>query len=199
MEASLSFDPELTPKKQIRNLLFLLLSAIACAFLLTFFFLYNYNPEKHYLLKNALVSPEVISQMSASGENQKSKMTPSTILEKIEFSYPNIEEKKRIALAVNKQTYSKFYQMIKDDKSALEISDAISAAFNEMPAASLTLMVSSPSQHNQLFQEVQFLYKGDYYRIKLRQSETSDWVYFYHPHIYNDVYTLLTEDQSHES
>lgn len=186
MELSLSFDPRLTPAKQIRNLLVILSGGAACAILLTLFLLYNYSPEGHYLIKNALLSPDVIAQISL----DKKKGKQEAVFDKIEYSYQDIETKKRTAVPIDKATYAKFYNMISNDKSLLDIPADIAAAFNQMPVSSLT--IHDNAQQIQIFQEVQFLYKGDYYRLQLRESAASNWIYFYHPHIYEDAFNLFT-------
>lgn len=189
----MSFDPQLTPKKQITNLLIILFAGLGGAILLTFFLLYNYGPEGHYLLKNALLSPDVISQMSDVKDNQSASRT---VFDKIEFSYQDIETKKRTVIPVDKKTYSKFYSMISKDKSLLDVPVDITAAFNEMPASFLVITTESfnknDSHKSQIFQEVQLLYKGDYYRLQLRESTSTNWIYFYHPHIYDNAFLLFT-------
>lgn len=196
----MGFDPQLTPAKQIRNLLVILFAGAACAILLTFFMLYNYGPEGHYLLKNALLSPDVISQISLDEKNGKTGTVTQAIFDKIEFSYQDVETKKRTTVPVDKKTYGKFYSMIAEDKSLLDIPADTTAAFNQMPASSLILMIHGKDKttlnQNQVFQEVQFLYKGDYYRLRLRESTGTNWIYFYHPHIYDEAFTLFTSTKS---
>lgn len=199
----MSFDPKLTPRKQIRNLLTILVGGVLAAFLLTFFMLYSYGPEGHYLLKNALLSPDVISQISLPQKNNKSGS--QGIIDKIEFSNQDIETKKRTTIPIDKKTYTKFYNMIADDKSLLDIPADLTAGFNQMPASSLIVRVHDTSKatslenltnESQIFQEIQFMYKGDYYRLHLREATGSNWIYFYHPHIYEDTLTLFTSSKS---
>ncbi len=194
----MTFDPKLTPKKQITNLLIILFAGFSCAILLTLFFLYNYGSEGHYLLKNTLLSPEVLSQISLDTKN--GQHASHAYLNKIEFSQQDIETKKRTTRAVNKKTYSKFYDMISSDKSLIDIPIDLMAAFNSMPVSSLVIMIQDLNKNvlekNQLFQEVQFLYKGDYYRLELRDSSATNWIYFYHPHIYDDALLLFTSAES---
>lgn len=196
----MSFDPQLTPGKQIRNLLGILFAGVACAILLTFFMLYNYGPEGYYLLKNVLLSPEVISQISLDEKNTKSGAVIPAVFDKIEFSYQDVETKKRTTVPVGKKTYAKFYNIVADDKSLLEIPAEITAAFNQMPASALVLIIEAnpkiASSQKQISQEIQFLYKGDYYRLQLREATGTNWIYFYRPHIYDDAFTLFTSEKS---
>lgn len=193
----MGFDPQLTPKKQIRNLLMILGAGLFGGILLSLFMLYRYGPEGHYLLKNALLSPEVIAQISAP-KNGKLKHFSQTNIDKIEYSYQDLETKKRTVIPVDKTNYTSFYQKIADDKSLLEIPPEVMSAFTQMPESSLNLIVkdSSNDSSHQIFQEVQFLYKGDYYRLQLRDSKTSHWIYFYHPHIYEEAFHQFTSTKS---
>lgn len=193
----MSFDPQLTPRKQIRNLLFILFSGIACAILLTMFMLYNYGPAGHYVLGNTLLSPEVINQMTQEDANDKKSVHKQTFMDHLEFSHQDIDSKKMMTYPIDEQTYAKFYQMVIHDKSLDEIPTSLSASFNQMPSSTLTIRIQKrkvleSSNEKQIFQEVQFLYKGDYYRLQLRDTSGSQWVYFYHPHIYEDVFILFT-------
>lgn len=201
-EATLSFDPQLTPRKQIRNLLVILFSGITCAILLTIVTLYYYHSDAHYFIKNALLSPDIISQISLNDQNDNPKNTSKMLFEKVEFSYQDVETQKRIAVPVDKKTYAQFYTMITNDINLSAIPEDVITGFNEMPASSLILTILSNDKTNsktsasQIFQEVQFLYKGDYYRVHLRESDVPRWIYFYHPHIYNDVLALFTSSAS---
>lgn len=191
----MTFNPKLSPQKQIKNLLFVLCAGIACAILLTLFMLYNYGPQGHYLLKNTLLAPETITQISPS--KTRPNGTQQTTFDKIEFSYQDSETHKRVTVPVNSKSYNQFYQMIANDKSLLDIPPEVTADFNQMPPASLVISIqkNDKNEGNQknTFQEVQLLYKGDYYRLQLRESGMANWIYFYHPHIYDDAFTVLNK------
>lgn len=185
----------MTPKRQITNLLFILLAGAACAILVTFFMLYRYGPEGHYLLKNALLSPQVLSQISHNEKNLKSNLG-AMILEKIEFSYQDFDTKKKTVIPVSKDKYAQFYHQIAEDKSIYDVPQEIITAFNQMPASSLMILVQghqkNASAQNPIFQEVQFLFKGDYYRLQLREASGTNWIYFYHPRVYDDAIRFFT-------
>lgn len=194
--AIVNFEPNLTVGKQIRNLLFVLIAGAACAFVITFFVLYNYGPMGHYVLKNALLSPEVITTLSSSEKD--SKTTSKLLFDKIEYSYQDYDTKKRNIVPVNRENYANFYRLVSEDKSLTEIPADVITSFNQLPIASLNVVLQSEKRSPinsdaKIFQEVQFLYKGDYYRIQLRESkDQAEWIYFHHPHIYNDTLDLFT-------
>lgn len=181
-------------KKQIRNLLLVLLAGVAAALLVILFALYNYNPVGYYYLKNTLISPEVISTLTK-GDTSNSKV----FFEKIEYTHQDFESKKRIVRPVNREVYTRFYQTISEDKSMSQVPEDVKAAFNELPLSTLTITLDGENGQRmgeKILQELEFLYKGDYYRVQLRESKNrAEWIYFYHPHIYNDSYNLFTESK----
>ncbi|QLH35388.1 MAG: hypothetical protein HWD61_03870 [Parachlamydiaceae bacterium] len=126
----------------------------------------------------------------------KKSKNDSPLLDKIEFSFQEAETHKTFHLPIDKNKYALFYTTVVNDKSLTEVPTEITAAFNQTPYASLTIMVQNQnyknaSDKNQLFQELQLLYKGDYYRLKLRDATGTNWIYFYHPRIYENALTLL--------
>lgn len=195
---AVNFEPNLTVGKQIRNLLFVLIAGAACAFAITFFVLYNYGPMGHYVLKNALLSPEVISALSFNEKDGKTGVNSKWMFDKIEYSYQDYDTKKRNTIPVNHEAYTNFYRLVAEEKSLTDVPADVITSFNQLPIASLNVILQSEkklpiSSDAKIFQEVQFLYKGDYYRIQLRESkDQAEWIYFYHPHIYNDTFDLFT-------
>lgn len=146
--------------------------------------LYTYSPSGHYFIKNALLSPEAIAQLS----RQKNNQTQSTVT----FSYQDPQTKKRTVLSLSSLQYQAFYQLILEDKNLFDVPPQISKSFNQLPETSLTLTLQKEGDlSSQDFQEIQFLFKGDYYRLRLRESHATNWVYFYHPNIYNEVIPLF--------
>lgn len=189
----MNYNPPISVKKQIRNLLFVLLGGAIFAFLGIFFFIHQYGPLGNYSLKNALLSPEVISTLSTA-KSGKNTLT----FDKIVYSYQDYETKQKTIVPVDKEKYSKLYKLISDDNSLQEIPPDIASSFNQMPLASLHIVLQDDKYHSEkkITQEVQFLYKGDYYRLQLRESkEQGLWIYFYHPNIYNDTFHLFTDNK----
>lgn len=184
----MSFNQTPSVRKQIRNLLFVLFAGVAFALMAILFALYNYNPVGNYYVKNSLISPEVISTLSRMGEkDRQSKL----FFEKIEYAHQDFESKKWTTMPLDPATYSRFYQTISDDKSMDQVPDEVKASFNELPLSTLTITLDGAEK---ILQEVQFLYKGDFYRIQIRESKNqAEWIYFYHPHIYNKAYSLFIE------
>jgi hypothetical protein len=189
----LSFDPGTSPKKQIGNLLATLFSGVVCAFLVALAMLYFYSPNGNYLAQNALLAPDVIEQLNPKNATGKNK---SPLFERFEYSYQDYETKKRTLVPIDKEQYAKFYSTVFNDKSLDEVPPNAAADFDHMPAANLDL-ITTVDKNAQIFQTIQFLYRGNYYRIQLRESSPSgNWIYFQHPDIYNDTFNLFTKKSS---
>lgn len=184
-------------KKQVRNLLTVILSGIIAALLITTFFLYQYSPSGKYLVKNALIDPQNAETLAFNDYNPKTNGTSRYIFNGFLLSYYDkpSRQKKHINLSVN--DYKNFFEVIKNDLSILEIPSEIEVLFNLDDIAKLTIQVRTEShaawQDNiKTFQQVQLLPNEEYYRIELREENpTNKWVYFHHPLIYNDALNLF--------
>jgi len=186
-ETILSFDPQLTPKRQIIHLLTLILAGALCAIALTFLTLYYYNPEAHYVVKNALLSPQTLKLIKKPRPGKRE----STNSEHLYFSYQDPISKKNLSNPIDLDVYQKFYQLISEDQSLNNLPPDLPGSFDQRPAASLILNVANNQDEDQKFQEIQFLPQGDYYRVQLREAQTTRWIYFYHAHIYDKAMDLL--------
>lgn len=180
-------------RTELRRLLLVLGSGIAFACLMTVFGVYYYGPSGRYIVKNALISPDILEKMSYNAPNQKINANDRFIFDDIVFSYYNSNENKMSQLSASLDQYKKFYQSIVSDVSLLNVPLDIEALFLKVQPASLILRVKTESnaawqKESKIFQEVHFAREGNYFRIKLHEQEKSNnWVYFHHPHIYQDV------------
>ena len=172
----MSYNPNESSKKQISKLLSVLFLGVIAALLLSVTLTYYYSKENHYLLENVLISPSVLKEI----ENNKDKK--KAMLDKIEYAYFDFKENKRILHFLTKDEYAKLYDIIRDDVSSEPISNEIENAFLDQSKAVLSVYMIQ-NHENELFQEVEFSYRGDYYRVKLRET-TPSWIYFFHRGIY---------------
>jgi hypothetical protein len=187
-----------SPKSEIRSLFLVVFSGIVCAFLLSLLLLYYYGPSGRYALRNILLSPNLIQNLSYQDLNPKTKKVGLFIFEKIEFSYYDGAVKKWLSVPVLKETYEKFYSSINRDVSLIDVHPQIQELFYEGNLSQLSIKAITDSSNqkqitSEIFQEVHFTKKGDHYRVRLReQSRTSDnWAYFYHEGIGQEVMKLF--------
>lgn len=180
----------LSKKKQIRNLLIVFLGGIGFAVLFALMGLYHYSPSGKYYAKNTLLAPEVLSQIAIKDSSSKTRF----IYNKIEFSYYEPSEKIVKKISVPEERYKQFYDMVANEESLSNVSDEISSFFNYFPS-SLTLTLRPENQPNdpeKIYQQVNFVNHGDFFRIVLNdQNAGTNWVYFYHPNIYQKVLSLF--------
>lgn len=188
-----------TAKQQIGKLLTIIISAIAFACVFAVFMVYFYGPTGRYYVKNALISPELVEDLSYNDKNTKTGGTSLFTFEDMVFSYYDKNSQQWQKLSIDQASYAKLYQKISDEKSLTEVSEDILSVFNRTPPASLVISVSTESQASwqkmsKNFQEVQFANQGDYFRIQLHEQNSTDaWVYFFYPKIYDEALKILTK------
>jgi hypothetical protein len=189
-------SPVFPPQKQIRNLLMVVFCAVAFSFLLTGLVVYFYGPSGQYLLGNALVSPQIIPDLVYNDTNSKTGGNSRFVFDGIEFfDYDSsLKEEKQIPISLD--TYTAIYGLIKRDLSVAEPDSQIFELFQPGNSASLVIKVRTESHadwqdERKIFETVTFLKEGDYYRVHLHEEKNpNQWVYFYHPKIYQKIAAL---------
>lgn len=181
---------------EIRKLITVLSSAIIAAFLLSFFFVYNYGPSGRYLVKNALLSPELTTTLSYNDINHKTGGSSRFVFDSIEFSNADSYSKQQRQLKITPEQYAQFYQLVSSDKSLQNSTEDLLALFGKGIAASLVIKVNTENhaawqEESRVFQEVDFTKEGNYYRISLHDEKMGKWIYFYHPNIFAKVTDLF--------
>lgn len=186
----MEYRQDISPKKQVRNLLMVIGSGVGLALIVALAALYLYNPTGRYLVKNALLAPSVLSQMAYLESNEGRKGNSLLIFDAIEYSFYDPTLKKMQKRFVKDSAYSAFYQQIAEEKSMESETDEIIAAFAIPYPASLTIYVKSENEASwqgfkKAFQQVQFAMQGDYFRIALHEQDVAQrWIYYYYPGIY---------------
>ena len=171
--------------KQIRNLVAVLGSGVAAAILFALFMLHYYGPTGSYVAGNALLSPEMITQLSSHGAKVKTRFS----VEDISFSYFDSKQwrKKTISL----EAYANLYNVLKGDKSLSPADESTIRQFNKGPLATVSFTIKSDNDvAPKLFQEIQFANEGNVYRI---MSLNGEWIYMQHSKIYQKTLDLLTK------
>lgn len=183
-------------KKQIGNLLFVFLGGIVCAILLAASMLWNYGPSGRYIVKNALLSPETAEKMSYIEPRLGPKNSTKYVFDKFQFTNWDPGNSELNKIIIPPVTYKKLFELISSEKSE-NVPNEIVAQFNPK-TANLTIWIRPENESKEdkakIFQQIQFL--GNYYRIELRtQDPDKKWIYFYHPHINQEVYNILVKQQ----
>lgn len=186
--------------KQIRNLLLVLFAGILCAVALTVFMLYRYNPSGRYPIKNVMIDPKILPQLSYSSYDSGTRNTTRYLFDNIEFSFYNFTEKKWEKKTVSDVSYQKFYELVANERSIPDVKDQVVTLFNQQNTARLSLRLKAENFVKQTstkgFQQIEFVNEGDYFRVELHDnSSQAQWAYYYYPHIYAKVINLINSGE----
>lgn len=167
----------------------LLGSSVIVAILIVVGFVYYRGASGTHLLKNILVSPKTIEQIS-------SQRKSSFIFDKIEFVRADASGKSWGRYAVNLQSYGKFFRMVENERSIPRLTDEMIRQFERSPFSTLTIYLRPSRQNAAVFlQQVQFVDTGALFRVQRNIDDKEEWVYFSHPRIYQKVLELFSPTQ----
>lgn len=188
-----------SPKRQVRNLLSVLSFSILSAFLIAGLLLYAYGPSGRYLVKQALLSPDLMTSLNFNDSNHKTGGMSRFVFDGIELSLYDSQTKKMQNKPISLDGYKKFYELVANEKSLKSPPEEVESSFRKMPIASLLINIRTDSHaawqdETKIFQEINFLVEGDYFRIELREEQNSggNWAYYYYPGIYQKALNLLS-------
>lgn len=183
-----------TQRKDIFSLLALMGTAILVAILLSVVIVMLYGPTGRYSVNTALLAPELIPTLSYNDTNNKTGGSSRFVFDSIEFTFPDASLKQQ-NLQIDPNQYSRFYQLIASDKSLLDPPPEVISLFTHDPLASIAIKVRTESHakwqdETKLFQQIDIV--NDYFRVSLHEEVlTGNWVYFYHPQIYQKTLNLF--------
>lgn len=184
---------QLKKNRDIYNFVAVLGIAVACATLLAFFFIYNFGTKKDFTIGNILFDPSAVQQVEQDQKQTKQGKKIHFYFSQLEFSLLNSLNHQISRRPISLKNYYDLFHLIKTDKNLNDPKDLDSVFIKSSPA---TLFVSLSSQvANEpvtvVSQEIQFI-PEDYYRVELiDQTKKGEWIYFYHPHIYQQFLQLM--------
>lgn len=177
--------------KKVLTFLFMVFGSLGLAVLIVAGLLYYYSPSGRYIIKNTLISPSTIQELT--GNDSKKGRGMRFVFDEIKFSYYDEASKAVKMIAVAPANYHKFYRLIENDESIVNVSEAQRAQFSSVAHAILLISATIDGEPtNKISQEVEILKTEDLYRIRLREQKSSDpWAYFQHPGIYSEAVKAL--------
>lgn len=181
--------------QQIRTLLVVLFAGVTAALLLSGVLLYYYSPSGRYLVKEALLEPNLLTTLSYNDTNNKTGGMSRFVYDGLIFTYYDHKVRKQDAM-INPELYERFYYIINKDKSILDLPDEAIVAFNKGNPVSLSIIVRTESHaawqsEIKVFQKLE-ISPSDYYRIELHEETSKNkLVYFYRPGIYQETLHLF--------
>lgn len=181
-------------RNEIKNIIILLASGVIGGFLLALGTLYYYGPTGGtHLARNVILSPEMLNPLSyPEKENQ-------FIFDRIELHYYDSIKNQAQQKNISPELYSKIYNLFLEDRSLSDVGPEITQQFNDPHLLRLIIYVKpkgieASQQASQIFQEINVVFNGNYYRCELRQDKknANSFVYFSHPNIYQQIMDIVT-------
>lgn len=184
-------------KKQIKQLLFVLSTAVLGGFLLAFVMIMFYGPSGNYIAGQTILSPDIIEKIHFKDAHPKTGQSVQFTFDHNEFVHFDYLRGTWQQKPISLQSYAAFYQYIAQDSSLDKVKEEILALFQKpAPIALITTVRTDVSPIAKAFQVIQFT-KEDYYRVKLHgQGDEGKWAYFYHSGLYQTMMTLFTAESN---
>lgn len=188
-------------RKEVRNLILMLSSAICLAFVVVLVMVYYFGASGTRALNEVLVSPQTLKVMDLEGEEARG----SSAYQILEFERGETQGRGWGKYAVSLRAYKEFYNFIATERSLSQVTDEMVQQFDRTSPSTLTILIQSKKEKAtqkgfSVYQQVQFLNGGDLFRIETYdpgEGETSqpEWVYFRRPGIYQKVLELFVPSQ----
>ncbi len=188
---------EIRENRDIRNILAVLGTAIICAGLLAFLFVYYYGPSGRYLAGNTILDPAVLEEINYQDKHPRTGRNVHFIFDRMEFSFFD-PQKGEVRQNVSLENYQQFYRLIASEKSVEEVTNQVKDLFFRSRPTLLTISMrtqeGAETSTNKIFQIVQ-LVPDDYFRVQLHEQrpDQGEWAYFYRPHLYQDAMQLFNQ------
>lgn len=186
---------ERSKSKEISSFLAVIFGGGAFALLIAVGLVYFYGPSGLYDTKYSLLSPAMLDELKYQDVNPQSGSRQNFIFDSITFTYFHPGEERWKKVAISRDQYQKFYEVVSEDVSVDEVTPKITDRFLSSNPAMLEIIVRPEDKRSTItktFQEVTFAYQGDYYRIELHEDASQkNWAYFYHNDIYKTALDIL--------
>lgn len=189
---------EMRNNRDVKNILAVLGTAIICAILLSYVFIYYYGPTGHYIAGQTLLDPSTITEINKMEKKTKTSRNIHFVFDRIELTYYDIQKGKFIHREIPFEKYQEFYQLVESEKSLKNVSDTVKELFIKSHPIILTINIKTIEGGNstaKTFQTVQLI-SEDYFRVQLHEIE-GEWAYFHQSGVYQKSMKLF--DQSSEA
>ncbi len=169
--------------KKIGGLLSLLSSSVLTAVAICAYLIYYHGPSGTHKMTNVLLAPEMLNQMNYQEINPQTGNGPRMVFDHFEYIHTGSDGRKWRSELVSKTAYMTFYDVVRDERSFLEVSPAIHEAFQRGGLSTLALMVrpeGGGAGETRTFQQIHFSPEGDYLRVELRlDTKGKSFAYFH--------------------
>lgn len=183
----------------IKSLILLMLFSVVCAMAISIFSIQKFGPIGAYEVKNALITPYLLENMSYDDVDTKTGAPTRFVFDQLLFTYTDSVTQKEVTLPVTLEKYRLFYDTIISDSSVNDTT-SLASLFDGANPPKLIVKVKTVAQdalqrESEVFQEIQYANEGNFYRIELREelNPQAEWAYYNHPGIKNKIFNLFAE------
>lgn len=182
----------------VRSLIILMFFSVACAFAIAIFSVQTFGPTGSYEVKNALITPYLLENMSYNDTDTKTGAETRFVFDQLLYTYRDTHAQKTLTKPITLQDYRRFYEVINGDSSIVDGGSNLETLFNDADQLVINVktVTDDPLQsEKKLFQEIHFAREGNFYRIELREdmNPQEKWAYYNHLGITAAIKQLFVE------
>lgn len=186
-------------KKEIRNILAVLLSAVLFGGLIAGFMIYRYGPTGRYIAGNVLLSPGILDKINYPDIHAATGRKARFVFNAAELSVYDKKTGKMLRQTADAEAYQRFYQSVASIESLEKVSGEIKEGFSRSQPATLVITMRpdyvAKGEEPKIFQVIQFL-ENDYFRIQVPGAGgLEEWAYFFQSESYDRFVALLREQK----
>lgn len=168
-------------KRQISALLFIILSGVLGAVLLTWATTIYYTTEATYRATNVILDPKLLSTIKYIEHNARGDKT-SYVYDRITYRRPGTKE-----INLTEKQYEGIYALLSGDRSLPEDTD-LASKFDDRSAVLAIVLKNDTLKSFYTLMRMEFAATGNYYRVELRGNGSKElWAYFSHPDVLSQV------------
>jgi hypothetical protein len=181
-------DSQNPQERQTGKLLLVVVGAVALSLATVVSLVFFYGPETSSVpLKNSLLAPTMLTKLSFTDIDARTQEKTLFMIDRIEYSVREASGWKQYLVGL--QAYRQFYELAQKDRP-IEAPAAEAALESDVSARLLIRVMPQkdfgmPSYDSPVYMELQFFEEADFYR--LRQKESTSWLYFQHAGIQNSA------------
>lgn len=188
-----------TPPSSVKSLILLMLFSVSCALAIAIFSVQKFGPTGAYDVKNALVTPYLLENMSFDEVDNRTGASTRFVFDQLLYSYQDPDTRQIRTVPLTMSQYRQFYDTISGDSSIVEGGAGLGALFDgELSRLILKVktVTDDPLQSEKLvFQQIEFGTDGNFYRIELREqlNPPEPWAFFHHIGIKDKIHKLFVD------
>lgn len=185
---------------QIRNLLVVLGSGVAFAFLIVAGLISYYGPSGAYRADHLLLAPNLAQQMADGRIAVPSEDGGRLFFSRIDIRHFDDQDRLWKTRELPFDRYEKLYRTLSGDRSVKDVTDEHIAAFHRPNVVTMVVTMQKEDRNHRKAEErrmleAQFLMDEDLFRIELVvEGSGAEWAYFQRKGVAGEVKEILRLD-----